>query len=66
MNRMIVRTSEYEITEAMVRFGGSFVVQLARLIRLADETNKRRLFEAFPDYIREYDDIAVLHAEKSR
>jgi hypothetical protein len=56
--------TEYEIVEAMVRFGGSFVQQLGRLIRLADADNKRRLVEAFPEYIEEYREIARLHAQR--
>jgi hypothetical protein len=63
---MTVRTSEYEITEAMMRYGGSFVAQLGRLMRLADEDNKQRLFKAFPEYIQQYDAIAWQHAEQSR
>lgn len=58
--------SEFEVIEAMVTYGGSFVQQLGRLIRLADADNKRRLVEAFPEYIAEYREIAKLHAQKSQ
>jgi len=54
--------SEYEVLEAMTRFGGSFVKQLAVLIRLADYTNKRKLLAAFPEYIEEYRELARLSA----
>lgn len=50
---------EYEVTEAMIRFGGSFVQQLGRLFRSADEQNTARLMAAFPEYWAEYRDLAV-------
>jgi len=49
---------EYEITAAMMTYGGGFVSALGSLIRRADEDNKRRLVAAFPEYIAEYRDIA--------
>jgi hypothetical protein len=51
--------SEYELPEAMTRFGGSFVQQLALLIRLADESNKRKLWTTFPEYIKQYEELAL-------
>lgn len=57
------RCSFYEITEAMIQYGGGFVRQLGILLRLADEDNKRRLLEAFSEYLHTYDDLA---AEKAR
>ncbi len=51
---------DYEITEAMIRFGGSFVAQLGRLFRLADYDNQSRLRAAFPEYWREYRELAAL------
>lgn len=56
---MQVRTSEYEITEAMLTFGGGFIQQLARCIRASDERNKRTLIAAFPEYMTQYDEIAA-------
>jgi hypothetical protein len=50
--------TEYDVTEAMLRYGGSFVQQLARLIRMADADNKRRLVEAFPEYLEQYRELA--------
>jgi hypothetical protein len=43
--------SEYEIVEAMIRYGGSFVKSLGQLIRQADSDNKRKIVAAFPEYI---------------
>ena len=53
---------EWEVTEAMIVYGGSFVQTLGRLIRLADIDNKRRLRDAFPEYLQEYAEIAGLRA----
>ncbi len=39
--------SLHEITETMLQFGGSFVQQLARLIRCADHENTKKLALAF-------------------
>ena len=50
--------TEYDVTEAMVKYGGGFVRQLAILIRLADADNKRRLVEAFPEYLEQYRELA--------
>lgn len=49
----------YEISEAMIFHGGSFVKQLGLLFRLADEDNKRRLLLAFPEYWKQYRDVAI-------
>jgi hypothetical protein len=54
------RCSKHEILEAMHRFGGNFVRQLALLYSAADETNQRKLEEAFRDYFKQYDEMAAL------
>ena len=41
---------DYAVIEAMLRFGGSFTQQLARLYQAADAVNRARLRDAFPDY----------------
>ena len=46
--------SEYDVIEAMERFGGSFVSALAKAWRAADEINKAKLREAFPNYWEQY------------
>lgn len=43
-----------ETLDNMEKYGGSFVKQLPKLFRLADPSNKRKLFEAFIDYVEEY------------
>lgn len=50
---------DYEITEVMIRWGGSFVQGLGRLFRQADEDNQARLKSAFPEYWRKYAEIAA-------
>lgn len=50
--------TDHEITEAMMALGGSFVSQLGRLFRLADDDNRRRLKAAFPEYWAEYAEFA--------
>jgi hypothetical protein len=58
------RCSFYEITEAMIVYGGGFVSQLGRLLLLADDDNKRRLLAAFPEYLHQYDELAALKADR--
>jgi hypothetical protein len=57
---MRAKTSEWEITEAMIIYGGSFVQGLGRLWRQADSDNKRKLLTAFRDYFEKYDELAAL------
>jgi hypothetical protein len=51
--------TDYDVIEAMVRYGGSFVRSLGQLYRQADADNQRRLREAFQEYFTEYRDIAL-------
>jgi hypothetical protein len=51
--------TDYEITDAMILYGGSFVQALGRLFRLADSENQRKLKTAFPDYFIEYHQLAM-------
>lgn len=50
--------TDYDISEAMIRFGGGFVSQLGLLFRQADLANRARLKAAFPDYWRRYAEMA--------
>jgi hypothetical protein len=52
--------TDYEITDAMIVYGGHFVSKLGRLFRLADEHNQAKLKAAFPEYWREYATLAEL------
>ena len=58
--------TEWEITEAMIVYGGSFVQTLGRLIRQADVDNKRRLVAAFPEYIEQYKELARMLPERAK
>jgi hypothetical protein len=51
-------TDYYDITEAMLTYGGAFVRALAAAYRVADIANQRRLKDAFPEYWAEYRDLA--------
>lgn len=50
---------EWETTEAMIRFGGSFVRALGQAFRVADAANTARLKAAFPEYWAKYRDLAA-------
>ena len=54
--------SDYEITEAMIRYGGGFVSRLGQLWQWADDSNQQWLKAAFPDYWTEYAELAKLRA----
>ncbi len=54
------------VLEAMERFGGSFVRALAEAWRKADADNSARLEQAFPEYAREYLDLAKGFKETKR
>jgi hypothetical protein len=55
---------DHQITDAMLQYGGSFVQQLWRLFRLADDDNRVRLRAAFAEYWTEYAGIARLHTAR--
>jgi len=48
--------SDWEVTEAMIRYGGGFVSALGELYRKGDEINRRKLVAAFPEYFDQYQD----------
>jgi hypothetical protein len=51
---------DYDIVEAMLRYGGGFVADLGALFRRADAENQAILKTAFAHYWREYAEIARL------
>jgi hypothetical protein len=51
---------------AMESMGGSFVQQLAKLYRHADEPNRQRLETAFQDYFDRYAELAALAEGRRR
>lgn len=50
--------TDFDITAAMIQYGGSFVQALGKLYRLADSRNQARLKLAFPDYWKQYTQFA--------
>lgn len=50
--------NDYQITEAMIVYGGGFVHKLGWLFRAGDEINRRRLKKAFPAYWQQYAALA--------
>ena len=59
------KPTEYEVTNAMKLYGGSFIEQLTRLYDCADNTNRQRIREAFSDYWTEYEELAEMMKKKS-
>lgn len=49
---------KFEMLEAMRKYGGNFVVALSECFAKADHLNTRRLYEAFPEYVKEYSGMA--------
>jgi pyruvate/2-oxoacid:ferredoxin oxidoreductase beta subunit len=46
------------VVEAMEVYGGSFVQALAACFRRADSNNTQRLKDAFPEYWKQYTEMA--------
>lgn len=59
-----VEDVEFKILEAMTTYGGSFVVCLSQLYRLADPINERKLASTFEDYFIAYGDKVFAKAKK--
>ena len=51
---------DYKIVEAMEKYGGSFVKNLARLCYSADQNNLRKIKETWSDYWNDYRKMAGL------
>jgi hypothetical protein len=56
--------TDWDVTETMIRHGGSFVRQLGQLFRQADVDNQQRLKTAFPEYWKKYSEIAHVRGER--
>lgn len=56
--------TEYEITDAMITYGGGFVSGLGRLFRAADVVNQAKLKAAFPEYWEQYREMAALRLQE--
>lgn len=50
---------DYSVIDAMETFGGSFVQALAVCFRRADRYNFAKLKITFPDYWKQYSDLAT-------
>lgn len=55
--------TDYDVTQAMLTYGGSFIEKLARAFRAADARNQARIKDAFADYWQEYT-LVVFSADK--
>lgn len=51
---------EYDVIEAMHRYGGGFVQALAKCWWMADAENKARLRATFPEVFEQYTEMARL------
>jgi hypothetical protein len=47
-------SNRYQLTEAMIRYGGSFFQKLASAMRSADSTNFQRILDCFPEILDQY------------
>ena len=47
-------TERFKLTEAMIKYGGNFIQNLAVAMRSADPDNYRRILEAFPEVLLVY------------
>lgn len=59
------KPEDFEVIDAMRRYGGSFVRALAETAACADCNNLRRLKEAFPDYWKHYAEVAEKAAKEA-
>lgn len=57
--------AHWPIIAAMEQHGGSFVQALARAYRVADDDNRRRIREAFPEIWRRYETLSQQVAQAS-
>jgi hypothetical protein len=60
--------TDYDIVNAMARFGGSFVRNLAAACHTADPVNFLKLKAAFPDVWAEYAELVqmIRHRDEER
>jgi hypothetical protein len=56
----------WDILEAMGKYGGSFVKQLAKLYQTADPINRKTLERSFQDYFTRYDGIVTEELERKK
>ena len=54
----MIPDKDYEMVEAMEKYGGSFVKCLATLLHHADIINYLKLESIFPEYFKQYKEMA--------
>lgn len=54
---------EFETVEAMKALGGSFVKALAALYEKGDNVNRAKIITTWPDYWRQYRELAARRRE---
>lgn len=57
---------QIEIIEAMEELGGGFVKALAQAYRKADTHNQAKLRGAFPEYWKQYEELAGLKKQRDQ
>lgn len=57
--------TDHEIALAMATYGGGFARKFAAAFLAADDVNRYRLREAFPELFMEYGRLAQLKAEQT-
>ncbi|WP_457635813.1 hypothetical protein [Persephonella sp.] len=50
---------DFQTTENMIKYGGSFVKNLGMLARCADPINLNKLKKAFSNYFEQYEKVGV-------
>jgi hypothetical protein len=60
------RMTDYDVAEAMLTMGGSFMRYLALAFRAADAVNQRRIKDTFAEEWRQYHKLAVLRASRKQ
>lgn len=56
--------TDFDITDAMISFGGGFAAALAGAFRRADEINQARIKMAFPELWEQYAETVRLHRQR--
>lgn len=57
-NRKDMNEEDIKVVEEMAKFGGSFVQHLAELCWHADANNLQRIKDTWPEYWKQYKDMA--------
>ena len=63
-NQIMSRDDMLYMVDSMLRYGGSFVKALSECFILADRENLARLFATFPEYVKQYTEMAQIEAER--